>query len=149
MDALNFANSKLHSICVYVRKGGGREVIFFMKDMTGSFKIKWMWYFNYRAALYQVKNPRAVIVIDHGIYDHVPKEEFLAKILRDKIRNRKGKITEWEGKVKRFKENWNSLFPIEENPSYKSALARIERAKQEKENLEAEFQIINQSLFTL
>lgn len=114
------------------------ETIYYRNDMTFEFFIKWRWYFEYRAALYRVNNPRHFVDISHGGYDFIPPRAQLIKTLKNKISNRKGKVTHWEWCIGKAKETWNELFPIEDDQTYQKALTKLNKAKFELSQMETE-----------
>ncbi len=100
-------------------------------------RLKWDWYFKYRAALLQVKYPRAEVRIMSGSQPAQGKTR--QQLVAQKIKAKKAKVTEYRRKMQLAVMNWNSLFPIEENASYLKALAKIER-------LEAEIMFLTNTL---
>lgn len=122
-----------HTISLYTEKWNG-ELVERLKwdNMTVQQHVKWNWYFNYRAALLQVKYPRYTIKHTWGQY--IPDNtKALEHRLKNLITAQKRKLTEYSNKLKRFDsemkeriENWTQLFPIEEDPKYKAAMAQRE-----------------------
>jgi hypothetical protein len=100
---------------------------------------RWKWYFEYRAALFKVKNPRAYVEVKYGPEPATGKTEFT--ILRNRIRAKKAKITEFTNKLKMAEDSWNELFPIVEDQLYKRAVTKIERLKNELTEMEAEYSL--------
>lgn len=96
-------------------------------------RLKWDWYFKYRAALLQVKYPRMEVISTWGNEPATGKT--LDEIKRDKVRRKKAKITEYKNNVERVKRNWTSLFPIEDDPHYNAALRKISNLEKELETL--------------
>lgn len=85
---------------------------------------KWDWYFKYRAALLQVKYPKCEVVCSWG--PEMPNKKTEAQLLANKLRAKKGKLTQWKNSIEKFKKNWVSLFPIEDDKDYQKALQKIQ-----------------------
>lgn len=117
---------------------GGNGCIYFNTDFTFEQFTKWMWYFQYRAALFKVNNPKWYIHLETGSFHYSPPKQMLIKKLNDKIIGKKAAITKNENLIKLAKEKWNQLFPIEEEPEYMKALVKTEELKIELEKLERE-----------
>jgi hypothetical protein len=131
----------------FVKVRGGKqqalaETIYYRNEMTFEFFIKWRWYFEYRAALYRVNNPRHFVDISHGGYEYIPPRVELIKMLKNKITNRKGKVTQWDCCISKAKETWSELFPIEDDQMFQKAVAKLNKAKLELEQMEAELENI-------
>lgn len=89
---------------------------------------RWRWYFDYRAALEKVKNPRYHVEASFGRY--VKEVEDLEKNRKNKIRACKAKITEMENKIGRALEKGKSeLFDIEEHPHMIAFRKKLEQKK--------------------
>jgi hypothetical protein len=104
-----------------------REVVEFLfwSGLRWELRIKYNWYFQYRAALLQVKYPKFEI---NSYWGNEPaKGKTLEEIRENKIRAKKSKITEYKNKLKKAELNWSSLFPIEEDIDYKKAVEKIKR----------------------
>ena len=115
-----------------------RDVIFslFWDGLPFFVRIKYDWYFRYRAALLQVQNPKLEVVVFWGNEPAVGKP--LSDILRNKIIRKKGKITEYENKLRLAAKHWNSLFPIEEDDTYIKYCQKLERLKAELTEIQQE-----------
>lgn len=103
-------------------------------------RLKYDWYFKYRAALFQVKYPKNKVDVSWGNIPLLTKEEEENIRLKNTIRAKKAKITELKNKLQLARDNWNLLFPIEEDVLYIKCVAKIK----EKEN-ELQF-LINKSM---
>lgn len=120
--------------CVKICAGpnaGGNPCIYLNKDFPFQLFMKWQWLFRYRAALYQVQNPKHHVDLTTSSYDFVPPVEMQIKSLTNKIAARKRIITQWQTKVKSLEAEWNQLFPIEEQEFHIKSLAKIEKALNE------------------
>lgn len=96
-------------------------------------RLKYDWYFKYRAALLQVKYPRYEVQSYWGNEPATGKT--LEEIRQSKIRAKKAKITEYKNKLKKAKLNWSSLFPIEDDIYYQKAVEKINRLEFELRSL--------------
>ena len=100
--------------------------------------MKWKWYFDYRAALYKVQHPKHRVDLVTGSYDYVPPASVAIRNRQNKIIGKKRVISKYRNKIQMARNEWNELFPIEEYPLYKKALAKIERTQKELDNLIAQ-----------
>lgn len=97
-------------------------------------RMKFNWYFRYRAALLQVKYPKHEVIQHWGKEE--PTEQQKADSLRNKIRAKKGKITEIQRKLAMARDKWAEIFPIEEDAYYLRAVEKLNRLKQELKEME-------------
>lgn len=118
---------------------GGNPSIYYITGLRFETYVKWRWYFEYRAALYKVNNPRHWVDLQPHQYDYIPTEVEQAKKTRDAIVGKKAQITKWTNAINAAKENWNELFPIEEDPQFIKACGKLEKAK-------TELQLLNNQL---
>lgn len=107
------------------------------------FKVftKWRWYLEYRSALLRVKYPRHFHHIDWGVTRDIAPKEYVT-VLEDRLKRRKGLVTEWKNKLRMFEESWNSLFPFEEDVTYQKAVEKIKKHEAELMKLEKEIKEI-------
>jgi hypothetical protein len=112
-----------------------REIVEFLSwsGLKWELRLKWDWYFKYRAALLQVKYPKFEVQTYWGNEPATGKT--LEEIRQGKIRAKKSKITEYKNKLKKAELNWSSLFPIEEDIDYKRAVEKINRLEFELRSL--------------
>jgi len=105
------------------------------------FKIyyRWFWYFKYRAALYQVKYPRAVVTSTYGMQKGNVNPHCKKKFLENKIVAAKRNITMYENRIKKFGESYNELFPMDEHDNFKELKRRLENSKKRLEDLKTEY----------
>lgn len=101
--------------------------------------MRWQWFFRYRAALVQIEHPRKYVELVTWNYDYVPEAEELKQRLKNKIKSKKGKITQYKNSLKKAEKEWNQLFPIEEYILYQKAVAKIDRLERELNNLQRQF----------
>lgn len=88
-------------------------------------RIKYNWYFRYRAALLQVKYPKFEVQTFWG--NELATGKTLEEIRQSKIRSKKSKITEYKNKLKKAELSWSSLFPIEDDIDYQRAVEKIKQ----------------------
>lgn len=129
---------KLFWVCIKLYHAKGRaygitEYIVY-ENMTFQVRSKWNWYFKYRAALLQVKNPRCLVEISEGRKN--PNAKTIVDFLRDKIIGKKRTITKFKNRLIEYEKTWDSLFPIEDDDSYDLAKAKIRRLENELVELE-------------
>jgi len=112
-----------------------REIIEFLSwsGLKWELRLKYDWYFKYRAALLQVKYPKFEVQTYWGNEPATGKT--LEAILQDKIRAKKSKITQFKNKLELAKATWSSLFPIEDDIDYQRAVEKIKRLEFELRSL--------------
>lgn len=118
------------------------ETAYFRNDMTVQFYHRWKWYFEYRAALLKVRHPKSFVQLYQGVYDYVLPEEELRTKLENKIRAAKGRITEFDGKLKNLVDSWSELFPIEQHPDWTKVVQKRESYQLQLNLLTKEYQTI-------
>jgi len=114
-------------------KGGSKlgeyKTVYYRTNMTFQFFQKWRWYFEYRQALYKIKNPRHSTDITWGSYESKTAQEEVKEKLKNAITGAKAQITKWENLIQQAKKTWCELFPIEDDANYQKAIQKIEAAK--------------------
>jgi hypothetical protein len=120
-------------IKVYTKRGGNLIEYHIWSDMKWQLRVRYQWYFNYRAALLQVKYPRYIVEVISG--NEPAKGKALEQIKEDKRRAKKAKITQYKNKLQKARQNWTSLFPIEEDELYQKAVQKINRLELELNNI--------------
>ncbi len=132
---------------IYMNSAGKKimaNVVYYKSDMTFDFFMKWKWFFEYRAALLRVKEPRAYIEYSHGSYEYIiPKEIYRVK-LENMIRAAKSQRTQVSRAIRDARNNWNEMFPIEEHPKWGKTLAKLQYyEKRLNDLLEEQNQLLN------
>lgn len=122
---------------------GGNPCVYHNTGFKFENFMKWLWFFKYRAALYQVKNPKHWVEFRTGSYDYVMPLDEKIKKLKDAIQGKKANITKIENRIKENTANWNELFPIEDDKFYKEAVEKVNRLKIELAILEDDFLNLN------
>ncbi len=124
-------NKKEFRFFVKIRKhSSGKSVlanvVYYKTDMTFEFFMKWKWYFEYRAALLRVKEPRAYVEYIHGNYEYILPEDIYRAKLKNLIRAAKSERTQVRRAIANAKRNWSEMFPIEEHPKWGATIAKLE-----------------------
>lgn len=116
-----------------------RELVEFISwcGLRWELRLKYNWYFTYRSALLQVKYPRYTVNLIWGKEPAIGKS--LDDITKNKIKSRRSNITIIKSKLNLAKLHWSSLFPIEDDISYKKALVKLH-------NLETDLLLLESSL---
>ncbi len=92
-------------------------------------RLKYDWYFKYRAALLQVKYPRFEVQVQWG--NEPAKGKTLEELRQAKIIAKKATITKYKNKLQRAKETWSDIFPIEDDIHYIRSVEKINRLENE------------------
>lgn len=111
------------------------------RGMTYEQFAKWKWYFRYRCALLQIQYPRLEAEIHWGSME--PDKRTEKNILENRIRAKKGKITEVQNKINKAIKEWNEIFPIEQDPLWPRAVGKLERLKEELKLMQKEYENIS------
>lgn len=125
-----------HWVAISARTKMGGDMIEHLRwdNMSFDVRCKWDWYFKYRAALIQVKYPRADVQCIEG--HDAATVNILENIKSNQIRAKKGKISEIKNKIEKARENWNELFAIEDDEMYQKAMAKLMRLRAELNEME-------------
>lgn len=103
-------------------------------DMRYEIRLKWDWYFRYRAALLQVKYPRCEVQTFFGSEE--PSRRTQQQILLNKARAKQRKLTQYKNLLGHARKDWNSLFPIEEDLLFQKAINKIQTLETELKTLQ-------------
>lgn len=109
--------------------------------MSWAVRTKWSWYFEYRAALYKVQNPRHEVTTQWGHKLKITKEEYELRQLKRGVVSQKALVTKYSNRIEAYRAAWRSLFPIEEDSAYIKALDKIDLAKAKLRKAELDLQI--------
>jgi hypothetical protein len=101
-------------------------------NMLWTVRLKWDWYFKYRAALFQVNYPKYKVEVSWGNLPAVGNS--LEQIKKNKLIAKKRKISTYQNKLLAYQNNWNSIFPIEEDILFIKAKNKIDTLKKEIQN---------------
>ena len=119
-------------ITVKTRLGGDVVESLSWSNLRWHTRCRFGWYFNYRAALLQIKYPKYEVNMTWG-NDAKPKTQL--EKLQDKITGKKATITKFKNLLKKAEDSWTDLFPITTNPDYLKAVEKIQRLEGELEYL--------------
>lgn len=100
--------------------------------------VKWKWYFEYRAALEKVKNPKFSVECRWGQYipENVSKEDLERERLKRSISARKSQLSKWKNALIKYRHEYNEIFPIEENSIFLHISTKILENKTKLNELE-------------
>ena len=132
-----------YNIKVMATKPG--DVIQFLSwsGLRWELRIKYDWFFKYRAALLQVEYPKYIVETTWG--SEPAQGKTLEELITTKVRSKRATITKSRNKLAAFvqefetyKSGYSKLFPIEGEADYKRYIASIELAEAKIKRLEAE-----------
>lgn len=127
---------RVHFFNIRLLDPKSRKTIQFLSwsNLRWEIRLKYDWYFKYRAALLQVEHPKHIIETFWGNEPAVGKS--LEQITALKIRSKKAKITEYKNKIARYTLEWNELFSYEDDIKYIRAIEKIEKLELELKELQ-------------
>lgn len=143
-QAIATISDRLHWVVIKVKtKFGSGELFEFLKwdGLRFELRMKYDWYFKYRAALCQVKYPKYDVELRWGNEPATPKR--MNYVIKNKITAKKRVITEIENKLRKAESSWVEIFPIDEHPHYIKAKGKLARLKMELKAMEEEQMIIH------
>ncbi len=147
MDFIN----RVHWVSIVVRdkRGGLGKVVEFLKwdDMQFDLRMKYDWYFKYRAALLQVKYPK--YIVDFASGNNPAKEKSLEFIqmnerkkkitaLKTKISKSKSKLDAFTKEFHAYCASYKELFPIKDQPEFKKYVESISFAESKIDKMKKE-----------
>lgn len=91
--------------------------------------MKFKWFFEYRAALMKVKNPKSYV--DLKITKSNAEGQKMIDILKNRTPSKLGQVTKVKNAIEKYAREWNSLFPIDEDQYYQKAIKKLEMKKME------------------
>lgn len=113
------------------------------KGLIWDLRMKYDWYFKYRAALCQVLNPKCEVQFIWGnepatgkSLEQILKGKQIA--LKGKITKNKNKLSEFISQFEEYKSKYCGLFPIETQDEFKMYVSSIELAQAKIRKLENE-----------
>ena len=136
-------------IKVYDKRGGLGNLIELIEwqKLPFELRIKYDWYFKYRAALLQVKYPKYIVDFFWGNQpaqgqelDYIIKKKKTAQ--KAKITKSKNKLLAFQAEFESYKKSYSKLFPIENEQEYKMFAASIELAENKIVKLEQELNLV-------
>lgn len=113
------------------------ETVYYKTDLPMSLRIKYDWYFKYREALVRIQNPKFYTDLIIVAYDAPIEtiEQIELKRAKDKLKAAKAKVTKISNRMELFKSEYNSSFPIQEDPIYIELLWYKIKAERELDKL--------------
>jgi hypothetical protein len=113
------------------------------KDMTPEIRLKYNWFFKYRAALLQVQNPRLNVDLRWGTekatgksLEHQQRQNAIS--LKAKITKATNKLNEFKKEFEQYKANYSELFPIDQQTKYQMYINSISLAESKIQQLKNE-----------
>lgn len=107
---------------------------FYWGGLRWDLRLKYDWYFKYRAALLQVKYPRLEVQVTWG--NEPAKGKTLEQIQQSRITSKRSQLTKYRNRLEKAKKSWLSVFPIEEDDGYKKAVEKIKQLETELKTLQ-------------
>ncbi len=95
-----------------------RETVYYNKGFRFQCFMKWIWYFRYRAALFQVQNPKWCVELVTFDYEMKSTNMQIEKRRKDIIAARRRKLTIAKNRLADYAKQYKGLFPITDNPNY-------------------------------
>ncbi len=128
-----------HWVIIELSDKLGRPVLqrYSWKGLRFDLRLKYDWYFKYRAALLQVKYPKKYIEVRWGSEPAVGKT--LKQMLKCQLSSKQGQVTKFQNRLNNVIKHWDQLFPIEDDPIYIKCLNKLNRLKLEYENIKASY----------
>lgn len=130
-------------IKVFDKKPGKLVELLRWDGLRWETRIKWDWYFKYRAALLQVKYPKYIVKVYFG--QAPPSENTIEFQKQNKLRAKKAKLTKiknnfslYQNEFDKFKSEFSELFPIEESLIFKEYQSNFEKFKEKINQLQFE-----------
>lgn len=102
---------------------GNRIAFLYWDNMTFEIRMKYNWYFKYRAALLQVQNPKAYVEMLWGNIE--ASDKTLKDILTNRVSSAKREVTKWQNIVDKIAANHSELFPVSNSYEYTKAVHKL------------------------
>ena len=122
-------NDVRYYVRIQIFDGNVRKQLYFRRGMTYKFMAKWRWYFDYRAALVKVQNPKVKVHFTLNRYEYIPPVEVLEKRLKNLVKGKKAAITKYKNKIVKVKKVYQNtrLFPIEDDTKWGKVQEKLKR----------------------
>ena len=129
---------RVHWVKIICRTKMAGEVIEILKwsQLPWHTRLRFDWYFKYRAALLQVKYPH--YHIEHHWGNEEPTAVQIAQAKKYALSNARAQVTKIQNAIDKYVANWNSMFPYHDEPDYKKALGKLTEALLKLKSLEEE-----------
>ena len=132
----------LYYFKIEVYKSGSIQVEqLFWNDLPYYIRTKYVWYFEYRAALLRIKYPRYRHSITMGSYPKETKE--IIKIKERQLKFANTKFYNAKKIMEDYKKGYRKLFPIEDDPNYKKALQVLDNKRENVNKIKRELNQLN------
>lgn len=126
------------SICF--NEGPIDKVLYFRNDMKMEFFNRWKWFFRYRAAKYQVQNPKKRIIYEYGSYDYILQEVEVYEKVKNHYIAAKRKLTQAKNKLEKIKKEYGKIYVVETMPFWDENLKVIKQYEDKVEYWRVEFE---------
>lgn len=127
-------------------RSSDNEVLYLRKNLQFDFLTRWMWFFRYKAALYQVEYKDKKVELEFFEYEFTPPIALKIKKAKDNWIGAKRTLTKYRNRLQKATDNWNALFPIESSPRYQNTLEKIEAYECKVNRLENEYLLLKKQL---
>jgi hypothetical protein len=134
--AIDNAYVRVHWVKIICRTKMAGDVVEVLKwsQLPWHTRLRFDWYFKYRAALLQVKYPQ--YHVEHHWGNEQPTSVQLAQAQKYALSNARAQVTKIQNAIDKYVANWNSMFPYEDEPDYKKALGKLTEALIKLDSLE-------------
>lgn len=127
--------SRMYFVKICIRERGTGQTTYALYDnLNWTLRLKYDWFFKYKAALCQIENPRKEVLYFEGHRQHTEQDKS-RKEVKDKanqsmLKTRyKNKLQVYIAKFEDYKRAYSGLFPIEDEPAYNTYLQNIQAAE--------------------
>lgn len=121
-DPIKNVGELRYNVCIvsYEKfEGCQRNVIRIFEGLRFELMMKYQWYFRRIAALHQIEYPKQVIGFEISRYESAQaKKLYDKKLLSNKIKAAKSKITQLNNELDSLRKGWMEIFAIEEHPKW-------------------------------
>lgn len=116
---------------ITIKRGPEYDVVYYRRDMPIPLLSKWRWYFEYRAALFKVVNPKLEVKLETGGYWVDMTKDDKLKRFKDKVAGKNRVISKIKNALKKAENEWNGLLPITEDGRYSNTVELLHQKEQE------------------
>lgn len=103
-----------------------QECIYYNKGFRFKTFMRWQWYFRYRAALFQVQNPKYYAELVTFDYEQKPTDVEIVKRRKDVIAARRRNLTIYQNRLSDYEKAYTGLFPIADDPKHQKARRTVD-----------------------
>lgn len=151
---MNYSNSEpatalLHWVRITIHSAeytGDIIKVLVWRDLPWAVRVKWSWYFKYRAALEQVHHPRSRVNMTWGNSPAEGKTLLLVK--KERVTSRKREVTRISNAIKKHEEYMSTflIWEKDQDKDYQKALAKLDRVQNELRIAEEELKDLQSGL---